>query len=561
VTSPNTIIQTRWASFYLSREFFGGDLASSNDFQTQCRKFSRDKLIRACSVLNCVLKDLNSVLPNLNVHEALLRILFSPQIADELVQNSRSDTHARVFFHRRQLLNVIKEGIRSQTTEGLDPYESKNNEEFARLLLMANDLLYRDDQESRLPDKILLNMVQINEYSPSSLPNKIARTYYMLNKFFNEAPKGPTFVDIPQIFEKATSIPISTYNHLNVGIFSKYLTYTFEDYQKKKDSFFLNPDWFRNAPVKPDIISRFFEEVSGNALRLQGELQSRDFGIDDLTALRKYPVFREEHQYLVDLFFIGDKLETGAFWSAHQSLGGKDRLKLHAFWGMLFESYVLWMLDHYSEPTLNQVSKNPKTKNGNIEISDTAIRCGESLVLIETKGSTFTAEAKYGSSPKKLLEEIHTKLVGGDDEKKGVTQLASSLKYVAFSNLSDISTIRRVYPVIITRDDIGGSFYINSLLNDEFQKVIPLDLNFEVASLLCMSADIFESIVPFLKHVPMADILKARIDSEPALKTSFRAISNTALANAPASPNELIKEGSRAFLEETVKELFPGESL
>ena len=90
-----------------------------------------------------------------------------------------------------------------------------------------------------------------------------------------------------------------------------------------------------------------------------------------------------------------------------------------------------------------------------------SVVCGSDAIFIESKGATFSAAAKYGGDPELLQAEIEVKLI------KGLKQLASAIVKVfdrknpeAVSG-ADLSKIRRIFPVLVTRDDIGAAIYIN----------------------------------------------------------------------------------------------------
>jgi hypothetical protein len=75
----------------------------------------------------------------------------------------------------------------------------------------------------------------------------------------------------------------------------------------------------------------------------------------------------------------------------------------------------------------------------------------------------FSANAKYGNDLGALKEEIDKKLIGQEGgDRKGVRQLAHGISNVFQHGQSlqgvDPSTITKVYPLLITRDEIGSTF-------------------------------------------------------------------------------------------------------
>ena len=72
---------------------------------------------------------------------------------------------------------------------------------------------------------------------------------------------------------------------------------------------------------------------------------------------------------------------------------------------------VNWLIAESADELLNHIYPNPEFCDTGEEVSDALIVCGDSLLFVESKGATFTADAKYGTDPAKLRDEIETKLV------------------------------------------------------------------------------------------------------------------------------------------------------
>jgi hypothetical protein len=109
----------------------------------------------------------------------------------------------------------------------------------------------------------------------------------------------------------------------------------------------------------------------------------------------------------------------------------------------------------------------------NVQVCDGLLIEGDALVLMEYKASMFTARAKYSGDHVLLRNEIAAKLVrdSAQGKKKGVEQLSDAITLL-FSDPSrevvrgvDASGIKRVYPFLVTLDDLGASLLISNLLN------------------------------------------------------------------------------------------------
>lgn len=78
--------------------------------------------------------------------------------------------------------------------------------------------------------------------------------------------------------------------------------------------------------------------------------------------------------------------------------------------------------------------------------------------------------------------------------------------------------IDNVFPVVLTRDDIGSAFNSNAYLNFHFQELIKTSEAVRpVMPLCCISADDLERLTPYLNDVPLGEVLSARITGDSSL--------------------------------------------
>jgi hypothetical protein len=91
----------------------------------------------------------------------------------------------------------------------------------------------------------------------------------------------------------------------------------------------------------------------------------------------------------------------------------------------------------------------------------------------------------------------------------------------------DLSGIRTVIPLLITRDDVGDGFFVNSYLNSRFDEIRQTsNLDREIAPVHCtklisVSVDIVEKLSPYLVDTRLEEILAGRLMADPLLLTPF----------------------------------------
>ena len=176
--------------------------------------------------------------------------------------------------------------------------------------------------------------------------------------------------------------------------------------------------------------------------------------------------------------------------------------------------------------------------------------CGDSAAFIEFKGATFTANAKYGNDPALLRSELDRKLVMGD-KPQAVEQLRRSIQAVSRSinperiRGLDLSRIATIFPLVITRDDVGSTVGVNAFLNCRFQEGFNRkEMVKTVTPLFCISSGDLERLTNYLAEAKLTDILEAHYRvcrgrgnylSEPLFATE----GNKMLDNSRAKPGIL----------------------
>ena len=197
--------------------------------------------------------------------------------------------------------------------------------------------------------------------------------------------------------------------------------------------------------------------------------------------------------------------------------------------------------------------------NPNAQVCDGLLVEGDSLVVMEYKASMFTAEAKYSGNHVALRDEIKKKLVrdAAENKKKGVEQIAAAIKSIFSAPQRkvieglDAAGIRRVYPLLITLDEIGSSPLISKLLNFSFKPEAASGV--EVKPLLCTDIESLEKVLPYIDVKPLSGFLQFWLDGDPLL---LKTLLSQFPENFPERRNEFLAQelvalkntlGSRLF--------------
>jgi hypothetical protein len=553
-------------------EINGGVPSTLAEFHQSIETFPRSRILHFCTAMNYLLRSDDEPVNGL-AHDSLVRTLFKPDDASNLLQQREEVRYA---FHREQILFVAKTAI-MQCADREEVIPTERLQELGRIFLMASDHL---PQMSPKPEPLderfawfTRQLLPVQEASGfHRFDYKMARSYVMLSESITQLQgANRRYWDIPALFEQATGLPLLTFQSLLWGALTKFRTFDPSKYAIDPRSYSLNQQWFASTTVPPELVDRFLSSVSGTSDQFKAAFERTNWGNSDFTHFRDKPLFRDgENYFLIDFAFLAEKLETSPFWTVHNSLpSAAQKTDLHAFWGDVFEQYGRSLLRSTCRPPKNVFHDRPVfVDRDKGEACDTVVVCDTSAVFIEMKGATFSSRAKYGEDHQRLRTEIDNKLVQQEDgEAKAVWQLKRTIE-LAFDNQVperieglDLRLIDTVFPLVITRDDIGSAFALNGYLQLKFSDVIQADnISVKVTPIFCMSAEDFERLSAYVKDVPLTDLLHAhyracREKGDYLLTSYFATSGNELITRLGQRRSDLNASALRRLTESTIEHL------
>ncbi len=349
------------------------------------------------------------------------------------------------------------------------------------------------------------------------------------------------------------------------GNLCRYSDLDLKKYQADPGSFVLSEGWYRTTPVSPAVLASFLAEISATREDFTQSISQRKDAASDFTCFRSKPVFRENQDYyLIDSLYLAEKGESGVFWSINEALPKTARLRFHQDWGLAFEAYVNWLIAESANELLNHIYPNPEFYDTGEEVCDALVVCGDSLLFVESQGATFTANAKYGTDPAKLRDEIETKFVQNRESGKGIGQLAARIAAVfdrkrprAIQGL-DTSKINKVFPVLVTRDDIGAALVINAYLVSRFRDLFNREsVSVTVTPPHVLSAQDLEMICGYLREASLADLLDERYRNDKGMLSSFWLVDNPIIDRIGGRECKPFADATHTYFQTVAKTLFP----
>jgi hypothetical protein len=539
---------------YLSFEEVFLRRSSFEDFRDSVALYSKESVIYLCCLIGTLLEFWKRGGASNKHYEELLKSTFEPNLAAFLIHQSRLPDPGFV-FHRRQLLLIEKTALICSSETGADAFRDRSGH-FGRVLLMANDHLHygrtsphHKEQEAN----ILTEFVAVNEFAGSRVLTTLARARIMRNRIAPELKNHRTYVDIPATFLTLTGISLQLFESLCGALFTKYNTLTLDLLKQSGDNLYLRSTWFYSLPVSSKQMAQFVDEIGATDEEYKRAFSRKHhFGHNDFTAIKDRPVYLHPAGGLpLDLLFIVDKFATGPFWRVHNSLpSGSARQDFRSFWGQVFEMYVHRIMQRACVLPHNIYVPNPIFTHEGVEACDAVIVCSDAAVFLEYKSNMFTAEAKYSGNSAILVNEIERKLIRSEEgKKKGVSQLAATLKKLFATGATeslkevDLSQIKTVYPVLVTLDDIGGSFLISRHLDNAFQDGIgATGFRSELTKmpLFCINIEALEVISGYLGISPAVTFLDEWIERDAPLASSILAVDHPSFSQGHLKRNAIL---------------------
>lgn len=252
--------------------------------------------------------------------------------------------------------------------------------------------------------------------------------------------------------------------------------------------------------------------------------------------------------YDIDYEYAVAKLESGALWRVAMSMPTERRLTYFGFWGDVFEGYVNWIFESYANKDKNAHYPSPCYFNGkdNKSICDVIIMCGSTAVLIEAKAATCAASVRYSGDYKLVREYMDKRFVEGTDRPVGVSQLITAIDKIGTApkeNLPEwLRSVKKIVPVIITKDDIGSSWMTNAYLNARFQEKLNRRKynKLKITPLVSMNVASLERAIAAMQEMPFSDIMEDRIHEDPKLSRPFEAASSWVPRGTPGKMHKHI---------------------
>lgn len=465
-------------------EIFGSEI-SYEQLTSHLAEFSQDSVLWHCAAISYGAKiwEANLRKPNSLLDQELenaIRFYF-PQRLAFIITHRLLAKDRRVPFHRRQILAIQKLALQHCGTSGTT-VDAKPHV-FGLLLLMVSDHLHQSHSASnrkvleRPSDfaELMADLLPISEAGDEHLGLSLARTRMLLERIAAKHLGRPGYFDIIGTFETTTGIAFNKFRSFLFASVAYINVLSFTEILMKRGDVCLNSHRFKRTALTANELSAAFAFLSETANSVTRRIANRDYGLNDLTELRRSPLLdrwwnvgRTDQWcgYLIlDPIYLFDKVQTAPYWLLRSIYGQSFSI----FWGVLFEDYCNELMNQACFDSSLQYISNPE-KSGKRQICDGILLEDKRIILLEYKVCMMSAEAKYSGDPSLLQRGIEKHLVRSSDGKKATEQLGDAIEHLfgserGIENLTpDWKNLTEVMPCVITMDAIGGAIGLSPML-------------------------------------------------------------------------------------------------
>ncbi len=521
-------------------ELTGTPRATVAELHSLLRKYSRTSLLTACARLSIGFQfgPEAETAADLQQTGFWARLLLPSDLIQKVFHFAKQ---GRPIFMQAQIKVLAAEVIRlgMKHTDGLTTIPDGA---LGELLLRSGESLYKpplkiEGEMEKLAYYVALFLPYYELNGPGDPIMSFLRFYIFLTINIPRLPPELQNFDVFDLFEKEFGFSLKLYYEF---IFA-FINHAQMERQALAKSGRLDgalrKSWFKKTTVLHEQIEKVFTTVSFELSDLPDT--RTPIGFADFEFLRDRPYFATaDALYCLDYEYAVSKLESGALWRVLRKIPEKKKGAYLGFWGNVFEDYIAWLFECYSNNQVNVFLGSPTYTHNGKPICDAIIVCGEAAVLVEAKLGTCPAKVRYAGDSKLMQDYLEQKLVSGTDRPVGVAQLLTAVENLTMGpkeNLPEsLRGIKKFIPLIITKDEIGSSWVINNYLNKRFQEQLKDDCKpgHQITSLVAMNVSSLERLMHALSTHALSDILEQRISENPELNVAFEAASKHIPAGA-----------------------------
>src|SRR5258708_3009456 len=459
-------------------------------------------------------KELEDDLSKLSVEDCIIatsmfltvQLFFEGEIRQKVL-NVLQREPKRIVFFETQLLLLAKYAILYAKSEPANNFdERKLFPIYMRAVLGVTDVLDEKTEGTTEPELQRAAIRSMYFFSRPNLLYSLIRTLDLFITIPNELTTQHQYLDIPALFQEATSLPLETYLFLGLSLTAQ-LT-------EQKPGSFKDGNWciipekyFLQTHFSKDEVALIMQEFSVDIQSLKILYQNQDNFEYNFNGLVQHPLvtFDKQRFFPLTLSLLKDKITVQVYWILFDYIKGKYSKKLHRytnFMGVCFEEYVYRLLRRVYPSSLvgDRLIKEITYFRGKDEVktADNILINPSSLMLLETKVSQLKVvktgvvgdlEAFREDVGKIIVDSFITIQRTKEDFQRGL--LKKDLPV-------EPKSIRAFYPMVIAYGPFIQFPLVWKIVKEEITKLPGYDLEL-LNNLQIIQADELEIIEAFLE--------------------------------------------------------------
>jgi hypothetical protein len=495
-TQPPRADLPRNVNLYVTHQEVFGEPATINQLTGLLVQLNINDVIRTVAVLKNLCMRVPGVPPTA-IRErqlSMARSMFYDEALLKLEASPFGKAEETILFHPQQQLFLLRHALMTCPQVGGLPWDEEAHKVFGEACLVASDLLVRTDTEESSEDgniiiaHLLAPLIELSaDREPVTVIGRAIQLWQQIPADFAHH-KPADYVDIGGVFEKANGVSVTGFFRILFLVFAQVFADNPADARPGEQFVFDTARHFENVPYDPETIRKAMAVISCPLKRLGTVIynQPKQSMLHDFTAFQQFPAIEVEPgiHIVYDRELLLTFFTAGMWWRIHDALDEDDQKHFRSFFGLIYETYVERVFDHASKlppkPT-HRLIPRPKF-NPSTEVCDLLIVADDCWVMVETKGSVLSTRAKYSEDASIFRRELEGKFYGKPSDKKGVYQIAHSIKKLAagetiMNSDLDFAKVKRIYMVVVCYDLAAtGKFaadHLDGKMRREFDNALP----------------------------------------------------------------------------------------
>lgn len=368
---------------------------------------------------------------------------------------------SRKFFSRQQILSNLRLAL-LYSKDNIHKKMVEHNKELAfKMVYRVTDFMeLRKIRNRRTTRAVVMRTLLFGRnYTFVMAMGRYNYIFRTLGEKFLYTPGKLKGWSLNKIFKEVTRVPFEFYLAIGFAIWGFYEKRNFAKRFSKPNEFLFSKNWFKKTNVfTRRNYGKVLKIASSTFPEMRSELLKTTVPSGEFFSFQHFfrkPLVRDHNSYyLLDLGYLEQRFTEGAWWHIFDStLDTKQNLR--AYWGKLFEHYILDLVQSVIKPKL-VLSEIKGDFSGQVDI---LINLGDTLIAIEITSKRLRLVDWVSGDPDLIEKGIKEILLDSDEKGTGKAQQLFNLwekirkRDIKLDGV-DLEKIKRFIPIIVFEESL-----------------------------------------------------------------------------------------------------------